>query len=79
MRRLNITDDEARKLGRELPDLTGQSMTAAVIEALRERSAYVTRDAEEHSAPPKKCADEPRLKGNDFIHTDITPALRESP
>ena len=34
---LNIKNEETRKLSRELSKLTGESMTAAVTEALRER------------------------------------------
>jgi antitoxin VapB len=41
---LNIKNPEARRLARELAALTGESMTAAVIEAVRERLARVRRD-----------------------------------
>ncbi len=34
---LNIKSEEAQKLAKELARLTGESMTAAVTEALRER------------------------------------------
>ena len=34
---LNIKTDEAHRLAREVADLTGESMTAAVTEALREK------------------------------------------
>jgi antitoxin VapB len=34
---LNIKSDEAHRLARELADATGESMTTAVIEAMRER------------------------------------------
>ncbi|MGH6898944.1 MAG: type II toxin-antitoxin system VapB family antitoxin [Geminicoccaceae bacterium] len=34
---LNIRDPEAQQLARELADATGETMTNAVIEALRER------------------------------------------
>ncbi len=40
---LNIKNDEAHRLARELADLTGESMTAAVTEALRERLARIRR------------------------------------
>lgn len=33
----NIKNDEAHRLAKELADLTGESMTAAVIGAIRER------------------------------------------
>jgi antitoxin VapB len=35
--RLNIKSEEAHRLARELAELTGETMTAAVTEALRER------------------------------------------
>lgn len=38
---MNIKNDEAQKLARELAKLTGESMTAAVTEALRERLSEV--------------------------------------
>jgi antitoxin VapB len=34
---MNIKNDEAQKLARELSELTGESLTAAVTVALRER------------------------------------------
>jgi antitoxin VapB len=34
---MNIKNEEAHRLARELADLTGESMTEAVTEALRER------------------------------------------
>ena len=34
---MNIKNDEAQQLARELAKLTGETMTAAVTEALRER------------------------------------------
>jgi len=34
---MNIKNDEAQKLTRELSKLTGESMTAAITEAVRER------------------------------------------
>lgn len=36
---LNIKNDEAHRLAQELAQLTGESMTSAVTEALRERLA----------------------------------------
>jgi antitoxin VapB len=41
---LNIKNDEAHRLARELADLTGESMTAAVTEALRERLERTRRE-----------------------------------
>ncbi|HEX4073884.1 MAG TPA: type II toxin-antitoxin system VapB family antitoxin [Candidatus Acidoferrales bacterium] len=42
---LNIKNEKAHKLARELADLTGESMTAAITEAVRER---LDRVREEH-------------------------------
>ena len=38
---LNIKNEETHRLAQELADLTGESMTAAVTEAVRERLARV--------------------------------------
>jgi antitoxin VapB len=46
---LNLKSDDAYRLARELADLTGESMTAAVIEALRERLDRIRRGAEQDS------------------------------
>ena len=44
---LNIKDPEARRLAKEIAETTGETMTHAVIEALRERRARLrTRDPE---------------------------------
>jgi antitoxin VapB len=40
---LNIKSEEAHRLARELARLTGESMTAAVTEAVRERLERVRR------------------------------------
>jgi len=40
---LNIKNEEADRLARELAELTGESVTAAVTEALRERLAREQR------------------------------------
>jgi antitoxin VapB len=40
---LNIKSEDAHRLARELAALTGESMTVAVTEALRERIARVKR------------------------------------
>jgi antitoxin VapB len=40
---LNIKNEEAYRLARELADLTGESLTAAVTEAVRERLQRVRR------------------------------------
>jgi len=41
---LNIKNDEAHRLAQELASLTGESMTTAVTEALRERLNRVRGD-----------------------------------
>lgn len=41
--RLNIKNEEAHRLAQELARLTGESMTAAVMEAVRERLDRVRR------------------------------------
>jgi antitoxin VapB len=40
---LNLKSEEAHRLARELADATGESMTAAVTEAVRERLGRVRR------------------------------------
>jgi antitoxin VapB len=62
---LNIKNPEAHRLARELAGLTGESMSAAVTEAVRERLERVRRDrsaglAERLLAIGRDCA--PRLK-----------------
>jgi antitoxin VapB len=42
-RHLSIKNDEAHQLATELADLTGESLTSAVTEALRERLARERR------------------------------------
>lgn len=44
---LNLKNDEAHALARELAQRTGESMTTAVIEALRERLGRLRRQSEE--------------------------------
>lgn len=44
---LNIKNDEADRLARELADLTGETVTAAVTEALRERLEHIRRKRQE--------------------------------
>lgn len=43
---LNIKTDEAHRLAKELAELTGESMAAAVTEALRERLARLRRESQ---------------------------------
>jgi antitoxin VapB len=42
---LNIKNEETHRLARELASLTGESMTAAITEAVRERLHRVQREA----------------------------------
>lgn len=44
---LNLKSDEAYRLAKELSERTGKSMTAAVVEALRERLDHVKRESKE--------------------------------
>jgi len=44
---LNLKSDEAHRLARELADATGESMTAAVIKAMRERLERLRRGTHE--------------------------------
>ncbi|WP_045875649.1 type II toxin-antitoxin system VapB family antitoxin [Pseudofrankia sp. DC12] len=64
---LNIKNDEAQRLGRELAELTGESITTAVIVALRERLERVRAGSE----PPQRRAD--RIVG---LGRQIAVALR---
>jgi len=43
---LNIKNGEAHRLAQELASLTGESLTAAVTEAIRERLERLKRDRE---------------------------------
>ncbi|MCB0098051.1 MAG: type II toxin-antitoxin system VapB family antitoxin [Caldilineaceae bacterium] len=59
---LNIKNPEAYNLANELAQLTGQSMTAVVIEALRKQRQQIMNDqrkdiqAQELMAIAKRCA-----------------------
>lgn len=46
---LNIKNDEANRLARELAELTGETMTAAVTNALRERIERLRRAQEQQA------------------------------
>jgi antitoxin VapB len=43
---LNLESDEAYRLAKELAERTGKSMTAAVIEAMREQLARMKKESE---------------------------------
>jgi len=58
---MNIKNDEAQRLAHELADLTGESLTAAVTEAVRERLEKVRSEdrgglAERLDKIAKECA-----------------------
>lgn len=69
---LNIKDPEAHELARKLAQQTGETMTRAVTEALRERLARVSRArrpeaaADELLAIGRRCA--ATLKGKPVDH-----------
>lgn len=46
---LNIKTEEAHRLARELADITGESLTTAVTEALRERLVRIEKRARAES------------------------------
>jgi antitoxin VapB len=72
---LNIKDPEAHRLARKLAEQTGQSMTRAVTDALRERLARLTRaqkpetTADELLAIGRRCA--ATLKGKPVDHGSL--------
>lgn len=71
---LNIKDPEARALAQSLAEETGETMTLAVIEALRERLERVRRgrriaSADELLAIGQRCA--ARLTGTAMTHGEL--------
>jgi antitoxin VapB len=72
---LNIKDPEAHELARKLAHKTGETMTRAVTEALRERLARVNREhqqstaAEDLLAIGRRCA--ASLKGKALDHATL--------
>lgn len=72
---LNIKDPEAHKLARELAEQTGETMTRAVTEALRERLARVSRArradsmAKDLLAIGRRCA--ANVKGSPVDHATL--------
>ena len=71
---LNIKDGQARELAQALAKETGETMTAAVIEALRERLARLQRQrrvasADELLAIGKRCAE--GISGRAIPHGDF--------
>jgi antitoxin VapB len=73
---LNIKNPEARRLARELAALTGESMTAAVTEAIRERLARARREREPPLAARllaigKDCAAHLKEPSRSFDHAEL--------
>jgi antitoxin VapB len=73
---LNIKSEEAHRLARELARLTGESMTAAVTEAVRERLDRVRRKqagglADRLLAIGKDCASRLKEPFRSVDHADL--------
>jgi antitoxin VapB len=73
---LKIKNPEAHRLARELAALTGESMTAAVTEAVRERLARVRRErgaplAAHLLAIGKDCAAHLKAPSRSIDHSDL--------
>jgi len=72
---LNIKDPEAHDLARKLAERTGETMTRAVTEALRERLARITRAQRPEAAVQdllsigRRCA--ATLKGKPIDHGSL--------
>jgi antitoxin VapB len=72
---LNIKDPETHKLARELAEQTGETMTRAVTEAIRERLARVSRahrpetTADDLLSIGRRCA--ATLKGKPLDHGSL--------
>jgi antitoxin VapB len=72
---LNIKDPEAHELARKLAERTGETMTRAVTEALRERLARLTRAEKQGTAADdllaigRRCA--ATLKGKPVDHGSL--------
>jgi antitoxin VapB len=72
---LNIKNPEAHRLARELAALTGESMTVAVTEAIRERLARVRRERQAPAAARllaigKDCAAHLKEPSRSIDHAD---------
>jgi antitoxin VapB len=73
---LNIKNEEAYRLAQELARLTGESMTAAVTEAMRERLDRVRREraaglADRLLAIGKDCASRLKEPFRSVDHSDL--------
>jgi antitoxin VapB len=71
---LNIKDPEAHKLARKLAEQTGETMTRAVTQALRERLARLSHTdkrettADDLLAIGRRCASTLKAKAVDHAH-----------
>lgn len=74
---LNIKSEETHKLAQELASLTGESMTAAVTEAVRERLVRVRLENERSSLVEKlleigrDCASRLKEPYKSIVHGDL--------
>jgi len=72
---LNIKDPEAHKLAQKIAQQTGETMTRAVTEALRERLARLNRNQKRETAADdllaigRRCA--ATLKGKPIDHASL--------
>ena len=76
MASLNLKNEEVHNLARELASLTGESMTAAVTEAVRERldrvrSGHKTSLSERLLAIGRDCAQRLQEPGHSMDHGDF--------
>lgn len=67
---LNIKDTEAEKLAAEIAEMTGDTKTGAVREALREKKERLEREAEGGKGKPKQSLLE-------FFEKEIWPLIPE--
>ena len=73
---LNIKNPEAHRLARELAVLTGESMVAAVTEAVRERLTRIRRERQSPVAADllaigKDCAAHSKEPSRSIDHADL--------
>lgn len=73
---LNIKSPEAHDLARELAEMTGESMTTAAIEAMRERRERLTAEPPESIASElmdigRSCAARIKTSGKDLDHDKL--------
>ena len=73
-RSLNVKDSEAHRLARAIAELTGETISQAVTEALRERYERLEKrhgkaSVEELLAIARRCA--AHIKGHDLDHAEL--------